>query len=138
MTRGRKPTPPGVKLLRGTFRRDRQRAAVVPPVADAPAAPPSWLSAYARRLWQERVTTYSRRGMSVAGCEGALAAYCQLEAQIARRWQKGQDVPPAWLNALRLFAGEFHDTPSSQIGRGTPAAPPNRFAQFVRPPTGMR
>jgi hypothetical protein len=45
----------------------------------------------------------------------------------------GVDVPPSWLNAFRLFAGAFHDTPASQLGGGTTAAPENKFA---RPPTG--
>jgi hypothetical protein len=131
MKRGRKPTPSRVKVLRGTFRPYRARDVVVLPLEGAPAPPPAWLKGSARRLWGIHCATYAQRGQAVAGCEALLAVYCTLEAELARRCRKGLEVPASLLTAYRLYAGEFFDTPATQIGRGTTAPAVNRFAQHA-------
>ena len=62
-----------------------------------------------------------------------LAQYVSLEADLARRSQQGVAIPAALLTAYRLYAQEFFDTPSSQIGRVPTAPPANPFTKF-RPP----
>jgi len=127
MKRGRKGTTNAIKIVRGTFQKERSRAAVVKPIAGPVAPPPAWLRGLGRRLWRIKVATYARRDQSVVGCEAALAQYCAVEADLARRWRMGADVPASLVNAFRILCAEFFDTPASQIGHGTTAAPANRF-----------
>src|SRR5689334_7936089 len=100
LTRGRKPLPDSLKLVRSTLRPSRVRRPRVPALEGSPR-PPAWLTGAARRLFATKVETYRRRGQSVVGCEGSLAIYCQLEARIGAAWRRGDDVQAAYLNALR-------------------------------------
>ena len=128
--------PNKLKVVRGTFRGDRSRPPVVASIAGAVGRPPAWLTGAARRLWAVKVATYARCGQMVAGCEPMLAQFCALEAELVRRYEKGDDVPAALLTVYRQFAAEFFDSPASQIGRVATAAPANRFAIHIQPPPG--
>jgi len=134
MKRGTKPLPAAKKVLRGTFQPCRARAAVVVPVEAPLGPPPAWLKGSALRLWGEKTAIYARRGQSVVGCESALAQYCQVEADLIRRWQHHADIPVALINAHRIYANEFYDTPASQQGAQLHPRATNRFAQNGRRP----
>ena len=131
MTRGRKPTPDKLKLIRKTLQPVRRRGSVVPVLEGAPGPPPAWLTEPARRLWGEKVAVYGARGQIVKGCEPTLAQYVALEAEIIRRYENGDEVTAALLGTFRLYAGEFFDTPASQVGRVAAKAPENRFTVHV-------
>ena len=129
MKRGRKPIPDKLRVVRGgRFRKERVRVPVVPPVPGEPGACPAWLRGVGRKLWHVKLAIYAAREQSVVGCEGALAQYCAIEADLARRWRIGLDVPASMLNAYRIFCSEFFDTPASQIGQAAKPAAANRFA----------
>lgn len=133
MRRGEKPLPDETKVVRGTFRPCRALDGAVAPL-DGSVVAPKWLKGQALRLWRVKVETYDRRGQSVVGCESALAQYCAVEADLIARWRKGSDVPVALINAHRIYANEFYDTPASQQAAGTKTGASNRFTSNGRPP----
>lgn len=133
MKRGAKPLPDAMKIVKGTFQPCRSTEPVVQPL-NGPVTPPEWVQGKALELWNEKVRIYERRGQSVVGCESALAQYCQVEADLIDRWQRGKDVPVALINSHRIYANEFYDTPASQHAAGAKKAGENRFAANGRPP----
>lgn len=133
MKRGTKPTSKALKVLRGTFQPCRARTATIAPL-EGEVVVPRWLTGLARQLWTIKAGTYARRGQSVVGCEAALAQYCRVEADLIDRWRKGREVPVALINAHRIYANEFYDTPASQQAAGSQATASNRFARNGRAP----
>lgn len=105
--------PEALKIAKGTDRPGRKTTQVVPTL-EGDLACPSWLKGRARTLWTQKVAIYAQRKQSVVGCEGALAQYCALEAELERRWKKGIEIPMAMINGHRLYASEFYDTSASQ------------------------
>ena len=134
---GPKAQPDALKVVKGTFQRVRSRVpAVAPlPMPEGGPAPPSWLKGPALKVWHEKVATYRLRNQSIRGCEGALAQYCALEADLVDRRKRRIDIPVALLNAYRIYANEFYDTPASQQVSRPKASGGNRFAGNGRRPT---
>lgn len=126
--------PEALKIAKGTARPSRTTTQAVPSLDGEPVCP-SWLKGRARTLFAQKVAIYAQRNQSVVGCEGALAQYCQLEAELERRWKKGADIPMAMINGHRLYASEFYDTSASQQ-QGPKKADPasNPFARNGKRP----
>lgn len=137
MKRGRKPEPNETKIVRGTFRQDQARQPVVQPLEGAIAAP-TWVKGQALRVWRDKTEIYRRRGQSVTGCEGALAQYCAVEADLIDRWKRRVEVPVALINAHRIYANEFYDTPASQQAAGQKTPGGNRFSGNGQPPAAAK
>lgn len=137
MARGRKTRPDRLKIIRGTWKPSRSHPPAVPVLPGVPQRP-GWLRGAARRLWDVKTGTYSRRSQSVIGCEGILAMYCQLEADIVQRWRQHADVPATLLNTYRAYAAEFYDTPASQHAARSPSSGANPFSAHGRPPGASR
>jgi hypothetical protein len=137
--RGRKVRPDASKILRGTFKPGRAVARVVDALPGVPVKP-AWLRGAGAAIWAVKVATYSRRGQSVTGCEGPLATYCAIEADIVGRWQRREDIPVALLTGYRLYAECFYDTPASQHAARSTTGGANPFTSHGRPPgaTGGR
>src|SRR5262245_57177468 len=134
LPRGKKRSPDGLKLIRGTYRPSRARRLTTAELAGTPR-PPAWLTKAAQKIFTAKLATFAARGQAVAGAEGPLAMLCALEAEIGRRWRRGEHVPCAILNCYRLYCGEFHLTPASSVGTQAPAGGPiNPFARHGRPP----
>jgi len=133
--RGRpRALPESVKQARGTAQPCRARRPTVPSLDGDPIRP-SWLTARARAIWDEKTAIYAERHQPVRGCEGTLAQYCQLEAELERRWRKGIDIPIAMVTAHRLYAGEFYDTSASRWQAPVGRTADNPFARNgTRPP----
>jgi hypothetical protein len=113
--RGPKGKPAILKVVAGTDRPDRRRETLVKTLA-GDCAKPTWLKGRAEKLWFEKAATYKARGQSVVGCESALAQYVSLEAALIEQFAKKVVPPTSQVNAYRVFAAEFFDTPASQIG----------------------
>lgn len=127
--RGTKPKSAEVLEMRGTARGDREREAVVTHLGGEPVRP-AWLKGRARKIWDEKVERYLARGQSVKGCEDALAQYCSLEADlIDDYWRKKITPPVTMINAHRIYASEFFDTPSSQVKPSGGNSPSNPFSR---------
>lgn len=137
--RGPKPQPPALHAAKGTVQPCRAVTVLFPDHASRPdpesIPPPKWLSAAAKHIWAEKVDRYRQRAQKVAGFEDALAQYCALEADIIAARRKKLPITVAMINAHRIWAAEFYDTPASQIARpGGAANKGNQFAQFGKRP----
>ena len=94
---------------------------------------PKWLTGRAREIWFAKVERYRARGQNVKGSEDSLAEYCALEALLIADYWKKKVMPPASLiNARRVYANEFFDTPASQLVQPSNNKPDNRFLKHVR------
>ncbi len=125
--------PAHLKVITGTNQPCRETVQIVQPLDGEPARP-KWLTGPARRAWDTKVECYEARGQSVAGCEDALAQYCALEAELIAMWRKKLTPPVAMINAHRIYANEFYDTPAAQHQSAGKAKAVNRFAQNGRKP----
>ncbi len=104
---------PHLKVINGTDQPCRKTVQVVQPIDGEPVRP-TWLTGPARRIWDTKLGRYEARGQAVAGCEDALAQYCALEAELIALWRKKLAPTVAMVNAHRIYANEFYDTPASQ------------------------
>jgi phage terminase small subunit len=111
--RGTKPQPDALKVIKGTFEAAKSHQPAVKLLEGTPT-PPKWLQGRALELWHEKVAIYQRRGQPVVGCEAALAQYCSLENELIDAYTRQLDIPVAKINAHRIYANEFYDTPASQ------------------------
>ena len=132
--RGPHPESAEVLQMRGTGRADRPRSAPVEHL-QGPPQKPRWLKGLASRLWDEKLKTFGERGQSVRGCEATLVQYCSLEAALIENyWKKSVEPPVSMINAHRIYAGEFFDTPGAQQQPSKGKAPSNPFNQHGVPP----
>ena len=76
--------------------------------------PPSWLNKKAKKIFNEKVETYRRRGQKVDGFQAALALYCALEEQILKKFKDGGINNIAAVTRWESMSKSFYDTPSSQ------------------------
>lgn len=124
-----RPKPAEITKLAGTSRGDRERDSAVQHIAGDPERP-KWLIGRARKIWEARVELYLSRGQSVKGCEESLAQYANLEADLIDQfWRKKITPPIAMINAHRIYANEFFDTPASQIKPSGGNSPTNPFSR---------
>lgn len=114
--RGPKGTPPELKVIAGTIQPCRARERTVPQL-DGGVVKPKWLKGRASKIWDEKVAIYRYRGQNIVGCESALAQYVSLEADLIDQYSKRLTPAMAQVNAYRIFANEFFDTPASQISK---------------------
>ena len=106
--------PANLQDISGLSRPDRPRVELFNPLQGEPVKP-DWLKGRASKIWDSRVEKYRARGMKVRGNEDVLAQYCALEADLIDQFWRKQITPPmAMVNAHRLYAHEFFDTPASQ------------------------
>jgi hypothetical protein len=133
--RGRKPQSDAMKVLKGTFQPGRRRQRTVTDLSGTIVAP-KWLKGQALRVWHEKVAVYEQRGQAIRGCEGALAQYCALEADLIDRRKRRTEIPVALISAHRVYANEFYDTPASQQGPAKKDGS-GRFSGNGRPPAAQ-
>ena len=82
--RGRKPKPTHLKVLHGTFRKDR--AAKHEPQPSGTAVCPSWLDSTAKAEWRRLAPELIRLGLLTSVDRDAFAAYCQC----VTKWRQAQ------------------------------------------------
>jgi len=92
---------------------------------------PEGMTAAAREIWDIKVARYRQRGQKVEGFEDGLRQYCELEAALNKGWRK-KAVTMAMVNAHRIWAAEFFDTPAAQRVRASNQAYNNQFANNGR------
>jgi hypothetical protein len=133
MRPGSKGKPPALKIISGTDDPSRRREYVVDPLLGE-VTKPAWLKGRAAKLWAEKIAIYDARGQSVVGCEAALAQYCAIEAALIEQYLKKMTPPVSQITAFRMLAGEFFDTPASQVGPARSPGKGSRFAANVQKP----
>ena len=132
--RGPKGKSPALKAAGGTDQPCRRRSVMVRPVSGQPRKP-DWLTDLAAEIWADKIASYAARGQTVTGCESALAQYCALEAMLISQYEAGQAPPVAQVSCWRVFAGEFFDTPASQVCSPKAANSESRFAANASAPS---
>lgn len=113
---GGKRLPTELHIVRGTVQPCREGERKVPEL-EGDLVKPKWLTGLAAKLWKVKVARYVRRKQNLAGCEDALAQYCAIEADLIGLRKAKQPVTIAMINAHRIYANEFFDTPASQWGK---------------------
>jgi P27 family predicted phage terminase small subunit len=89
MPGGRPPKPTALKLLQGTFRKDRARKREPrPKVGDRPPSAPSYLGKIARAEWTRLAKRLHVLGLLTEVDRSKFAMYCQAYA----RWQEAEQV----------------------------------------------
>ena len=78
--RGPAPTPRKIKLLKGTFRRDRAPTKIPEPPKGAKA--PSWLNTAAKVEWTRMAPWLEDQGLLTKADVAAFATYCDLYATV--------------------------------------------------------
>jgi len=129
--RGRKPKTKEQKLAIGETRPHKlppDNILEFPVVAEVPA-PPSWVNAEGKKLWQKMAPALFRQKVLTEADTSALAHLCQLHGQIVQGYRR--KIPPtaADLSQLRMYFSEFGMTPSSRtrIGITGDGKKENRF-----------
>lgn len=122
-TRGRKPTPPALRLVKGG--RDRVKKALPSNATDGPGAPPQGWSAGQKAVWWEIVN---------AAPAGVLAPSDRLLIELACRnlaTLRGADEPTAAKSAeLRRCLAEMGMTPSERARLSVPTPRANPFTDL--------
>ena len=138
MRTGPKGKSPEQKLASGFVRPSRAMVSLYSDHASRPDAEvipaPEGMTAAAREIWDIKVARYRRRGQKIEGFEDGLRQYCELEAALNKGWRK-KAVTMAMVNAHRIWAAEFFDTPAAQRVRASDPKP-NRFVNNGRRQAG--
>jgi len=130
--RGRRPTPSNLKIIRGTWRRDRARVDEPQPAPELLPCP-EFLSPKAKEEWNRLGPELFELGLLTKLDRAAFSVYCQafanwheasekLESEGAvRTTKRGDMVKSPWVTIERhafeellLIAREFGMTPSSR------------------------
>lgn len=130
-TRGKKAKSPALHLATGTDQPCRRKEQVVVPL-HGEVQRPKWLTGAARKIWERKTEIYERRGQNIVGMEDTLAHYCALEAHLRQQWKSPAGPTMAEINAYRIFAETFFDTPASQLTRPKGKPPDNPFSKHAR------
>lgn len=137
--RGPAPKPTNLKLIQGTYRKDRDQANELSPEVGAPSCP-SWLSREAKREWKRIVPELEQQSLLTRIDRAALAAYCEAYAEwweMEREIRKHGRIQVAEsgyasprpevimrdkaLDRMRMYLKEFGLSPSSRSRINVPA-----------------
>lgn len=88
---------------------------------------PKWLKGKARKVFEEKLEIYKKRGQSIVGLERMLAHYCQLEVLLIELWKTPTGPTPAAQAEYRRWCSDFFDSPASQLIRPGNKDPDNSF-----------
>src|SRR6266487_2168118 len=83
--RGPPPTPRKIKLLKGTFRKDRAPAHIPEPPKGA--RPPARLSKGAKQEWRRLAPWLEDQGLLTKADEAAFSQYCELYVDVQKHWR---------------------------------------------------
>ncbi len=126
--------PDEEKARRGTDRPCRAVVSLYPDHASRPDPAeipvPDGMTPAGADVWRVKVERYRQRGQKVGGFEEALRQYCELEALLTESWKQRDGPTMAMVNAHRVWAGEFFDTPASQRVAISAKRDDNPFAKF--------
>lgn len=157
MTRGRKPTPTALKLVRGNPGKRAINHDEPKPTKGLPSKPPEWLDDTARKTWKKLVKELNALGLLTTVDGPSLGAYCQavsrMEAAEKHIAEKGIVVDGAHGGLIKnpsvtiakecalliqKFASEFGLTPASRtrIKAPTKTTTKTEFQELLEKQTG--
>ena len=106
MTKGRKPKPTKLKLIQGTFRKDRANLNEPEPEVKIPS-PPDFLNADALQEWGRMSEKLYQLGMLAEIDRGLFAAYCQAFG----RWAEAERLIKEKGIIIKTTAGNIIQSP---------------------------
>lgn len=133
MKPGTRSRPTVIKQLTGEKNKNRINKNEPKPKADIPTIP-SWLDAYARKVWRYHAAELHRIGILTVADRDSFAAYCQAVSDLKASTEmvsneglivessQGPKANPAVaikqkaMQTVRHYANEFGLTPSSRAG----------------------
>lgn len=113
---GRKATPPGLKLIQGTTRKDREPPKDVPQfevVREFPD-PPDYLDVEGARVWKELGPQLVTAGVLQVVDLYALGQLCYGVQRFIKKARVGMEVSASEDNALKALFSEFGMTPAAR------------------------
>ena len=131
MAGGRPRKPRNLKVLAGTYRKDRDHGEPDFPETDG-AQPPEWLDGTdARDEWDRVVALLEANGVLTEADLTMLAHYCNVHGKVVRYWRVGDTPAIGLIQRLEAMAGKFGLTPSerSKVGGGSKKSD-NAFANL--------
>jgi phage terminase small subunit len=130
---GRPRKPTALKVVEGTFRKDRANAdePKFEPLTEIPA-PPRKLKAEARREWDRVIEFVFKNRICGAEALSILATYCSVHAAIVAGEKKGE-FSAGLLAQYRALGERFGIDPASRgkIKSAKPAQPKNEWADIA-------
>ena len=139
---GRKATPPGLKLIQGTTRKDREPPKDVPQfeqVLEFPE-PPDYLNVDGVRVWNDLGPQLVRAGVLQVVDLYALEQLCYGIQRFRQKAKAGMEVTASEDNALKALFSEFGMTPAARrrvaanLGDEKNVPKANAFAGIGRKP----
>ena len=111
-TRGRKPTPPAIKVLEGNPGKRPMNDQEPKPVKKAPACP-KWLDAEARKEWRRLAKKLEALGVLTDLDMGVFATYCNAYA----RWKEADEFISQHGTVVRTPSGYLQQLPQVSIAQ---------------------
>jgi len=131
MTKGRKPTPSGAKVITGTFRKDRDNEAAVDYelVEEFPKAP-GYLNADGKDMWKKLGPQLVASKVLQVVDLYALEQLCCSWQRFRAKMKAGMEPSAAEDNAMKSLFAEFGMTPASRckVTSTGDKKPANKFA----------
>jgi len=131
--RGRKPIDPQLKVVRGTFRKDRHNPdAPEFETLTGPVEPPAWMtSGEATEEWKRLVSLLESQGVLTEADLTMLAVLCHQYGEYVANVREGKAIPGAVLSQIRMLYSEFGLTPAARRNIKAPGGPSgNDFANL--------
>jgi phage terminase small subunit len=115
MPGGRPRKPTALKLIEGTFRKDRANPEEPQPdLVSGMPAPPRKLKAEAMREWNRVAGELSKMRVLAVDELSVLATYCNLHAAIVKAENRDELLPAGYYAQYRGLIDSFGLTPSSR------------------------
>ena len=131
MSKGRKPTPPGAKVITGTFRKDRvNENAVDFEIVEEFPHPPQHLNLDGVEMWEKLgPQLVASRVLQVVDLY-ALEQLCCSWQRFRAKMKAGMEPTAAEDNAMKSLFAEFGMTPASRakVTSSSDKKPANKFA----------
>ena len=109
---GRRPKPTQAKILKGTFRKHRQKKD--PEIVCDLPGPPEWLSGEARNEWDRLHDPLVRAGILTGEAWSLFVAYCATWGRLHDKMADGDRIDATQLVQLRCLAGSFGLDPATR------------------------
>ena len=132
---GRKLKPPGLKIIAGTARPDRDSGpgVAIPPLSQVPEVPTWMTNAHAQGEWRRLGPILIANNLLTAGNLAGFSALCSCYGMLIDAASGRAESSAALIGQFRALLADFGLTPASQsrVKLSSPEAKPNGFAKFL-------
>jgi phage terminase small subunit len=128
---GRPRKPHNVKVLEGTFRKDRENTSAPRPNPGIPEAP-EWMLPEAQREWGRVIAEMENLGIITKLDRSMLAAYCQMWARWVEAEKVNEPLPASHMAQMRYLAASFGLDPAAREKLNAKPKEPEKKNKYVR------